>query len=97
MNSHINRIFVLLYFFRDLKGVITKIDDQGHLVCSYLGTDPSMFVAPSTEAREINYDDQDAEMKNLNRLIKEQMHKTGMKQYKSNGQFATEVLSKYKG
>ncbi|XP_072033738.1 protein PTHB1-like isoform X2 [Amphiura filiformis] len=65
-------------FFQDLKGVITTIDDQGHLVCSYLGTDPSIFVAPSTDAREINYDDQDAEMKNLNRMIKEQMHKTDM-------------------
>ncbi|XP_038065523.1 protein PTHB1-like isoform X1 [Patiria miniata] len=61
--------------FQDLKGVITSIDDQGHLVCSYLGTDPSLFVTPSTDSREINYEEQDLEMKKLQRAIKESASK----------------------
>ncbi|XP_022112018.1 protein PTHB1-like isoform X2 [Acanthaster planci] len=61
--------------FQDLKGVITSIDDQGHLVCSYLGTDPSLFVTPSTDSREINYEEQDLEMRKLQRVIKESASK----------------------
>nr|KAF6417884.1 Bardet-Biedl syndrome 9 [Rousettus aegyptiacus] len=30
----------------DLKGVIVTLSDDGHLQCSYLGTDPSLFQAP---------------------------------------------------
>ncbi|XP_054673020.1 protein PTHB1 isoform X4 [Grus americana] len=56
---------------QDLKGVIVTLSDSGHLQCSYLGTDPSLFQAPRVESREINYEEFDAEMKELQKIIKE--------------------------
>ncbi|NWY50689.1 PTHB1 protein, partial [Chionis minor] len=56
---------------QDLKGVIVTLSDNGHLQCSYLGTDPSLFQAPRVESREINYEEFDAEMKELQKIIKE--------------------------
>lgn len=53
------------------------LDDEGHLVCSYLGTDPSLFVVPPPDSREIDYDNQDKEMRDLQRAIKESSHKAG--------------------
>ena len=69
---------------RDLKGVMTTLDDQGHLVCSYLGTDPSMFVTPTTESRDINYEEQDVEMKKLQRAIKDSASKQSKRLPRSN-------------
>ncbi|XP_050165315.1 protein PTHB1 isoform X2 [Myiozetetes cayanensis] len=57
--------------FQDLKGVIITLTDDGHLQCSYLGTDPSLFQAPKVDAREINYEEMNAEMKELQKIIKE--------------------------
>ncbi|XP_075274771.1 protein PTHB1 [Opisthocomus hoazin] len=56
---------------QDLKGVIVSLSDNGHLQCSYLGTDPSLFQAPRVDSREINYEKFDAEMKELQKIIKE--------------------------
>ncbi|KAK7810064.1 hypothetical protein U0070_008251, partial [Myodes glareolus] len=56
----------------DLKGVIVTLSDDGHLQCSYLGTDPSLFQAPKVESRELNYDELDVELKELQRIIKDQ-------------------------
>lgn len=55
----------------DLKGVIVTLSDDGHLQCSYLGTDPSLFQAPKVESRELNYDELDVELKALQRIIKD--------------------------
>uniref|UniRef100_A0A8I3VXU2 Bardet-Biedl syndrome 9 n=1 Tax=Callithrix jacchus TaxID=9483 RepID=A0A8I3VXU2_CALJA len=55
----------------DLKGVIVTLSDDGHLQCSYLGTDPSLFQAPNVESRELNYDELDVEMKELQKIIKD--------------------------
>ncbi|NWQ78369.1 PTHB1 protein, partial [Columbina picui] len=54
-----------------LKGAIVTLSDDGHLQCSYLGTDPSVFQAPRVDSREINYEEFDAEMKKLQKSIKE--------------------------
>ncbi|XP_062425527.1 protein PTHB1 isoform X2 [Rhea pennata] len=54
-----------------LRGVIVTLSDSGHLQCSYLGTDPSLFQAPQIESREINYEELDAEMKQLQKIIRE--------------------------
>ncbi|XP_025924358.1 protein PTHB1 isoform X4 [Apteryx rowi] len=54
-----------------LRGVIVTLSDSGHLQCSYLGTDPSLFQAPRIESREINYEELDAEMKQLQKIIRE--------------------------
>ncbi|NWU89725.1 PTHB1 protein, partial [Upupa epops] len=56
---------------QDLKGVIVTLSDDGHLQCSYLGTDPSIFQAPKVESREINYEEFEAEMKELQKNIRE--------------------------
>ncbi|NXY69144.1 PTHB1 protein, partial [Glareola pratincola] len=56
---------------QDLKGVIVTLSDDGHLQCSYLGTDPSVFQAPRVDSREINYEELEAEMKELQKIIKE--------------------------
>ncbi|XP_063089959.1 protein PTHB1 isoform X12 [Cavia porcellus] len=55
----------------DLKGVIVTLSDDGHLQCSYLGTDPSLFQAPKVESRELNYKELDAELKELQKIIKD--------------------------
>ncbi|XP_008049390.1 protein PTHB1 isoform X3 [Carlito syrichta] len=55
----------------DLKGVIITLSDDGHLQCSYLGTDPSLFQAPKVESRELNYDELDIELKELQKVIKD--------------------------
>ncbi|XP_019524014.1 PREDICTED: protein PTHB1 [Hipposideros armiger] len=55
----------------DLKGVIITLSDDGHLQCSYLGTDPSLFQAPKVESRELNYDELDVELKELQKIIKD--------------------------
>ncbi|XP_069318426.1 protein PTHB1 isoform X6 [Eulemur rufifrons] len=55
----------------DLKGAIVTLSDDGHLQCSYLGTDPSLFQAPKVESRELNYDELDTELKELQKIIKE--------------------------
>nr|XP_023662362.1 protein PTHB1-like isoform X2 [Paramormyrops kingsleyae] len=57
--------------FQDLKGVVVMLSEEGQLQCSYMGSDPSFFIAPKAEAREINYDDVNNEMKTLQKTIKE--------------------------
>ncbi|XP_032228416.1 protein PTHB1 isoform X2 [Nematostella vectensis] len=57
--------------FQDLKGVIVTLDETGYLHCAYLGTDPSMMVTPAPEARDINYEEADTEMKELQKVIRE--------------------------
>jgi hypothetical protein len=51
--------------------VIVTLSDDGHLQCSYLGTDPSLFQAPIIESRELNYDELDVELKELQKVIKD--------------------------
>lgn len=53
-----------------LRGVIVCLDDVGHLSCSYLGTDPALFVATLAD-RELNYEEADREMKALQQAIKD--------------------------
>ncbi|OBS82057.1 hypothetical protein A6R68_23953, partial [Neotoma lepida] len=66
-----NNILYSLVPYSDLKGVIVTLSDDGHLQCSYLGTDPSLFQAPKVESRELNYDELDVEFKELQRIIKD--------------------------
>lgn len=54
-----------------MKGAIVTLSDDGHLQCSHLGTDPSLFQAPKVEAKDINYEDYDAEMNKLQKITKE--------------------------
>lgn len=61
----------LLIFFRELKGVVVSLSSDGHLFCSYMGTDPSFFTTPKVDAREADYEQVEAEMKKLQRCIRE--------------------------
>lgn len=56
---------------RELKGVVISLSSDGHLLCSYMGTDPSFFSTPKVDAREADYEQVDAEMKRLQRFIRE--------------------------
>ena len=40
---------------RELQGVIVWLDELGHLTCSYLGTDPTLFTASTRGKRDLNY------------------------------------------
>ncbi|KAJ3598402.1 hypothetical protein NHX12_001912, partial [Muraenolepis orangiensis] len=55
----------------ELQGVLVTLSSEGHLQCSYLGTDPSFFSTPKVDAREVDYEQVDAEMKTLQRFIRE--------------------------
>lgn len=56
---------------RELKGAVTSLSTDGHLLCSYMGTDPSFFSTPKVDAREADYEQVEAEMKKMQRLIRE--------------------------
>ena len=41
---------------RELDGVIVSLDELGHLTCSYLGTDPTIFAASKHVQRRVDYE-----------------------------------------
>lgn len=51
--------------------MVVSLSAEGHLLCSYMGTDPSFFSTPKVDAREADYEQVDAEMKKLQRFIRE--------------------------
>ncbi|XP_034467441.1 protein PTHB1 isoform X1 [Hippoglossus hippoglossus] len=57
--------------FPELKGVVVSLSSDGHLLCSYMGTDPSFFSTPKVDAREADYEQVDAEMKKLQKFIRD--------------------------
>ncbi|XP_068235573.1 protein PTHB1 [Palaemon carinicauda] len=63
--------------FTGIKGAVVFLGDTGQLQVAYLGTDPSLFVAPPTETREINYNQTDKELAQLHRIIKASTKDTG--------------------
>ncbi|XP_042217578.1 protein PTHB1-like isoform X2 [Homarus americanus] len=63
--------------FSGITGALVMLGDSGQLHVSYMGTDPSLFVAPPTETREINYDQTDKELANLHKIIKASTKDTG--------------------
>ncbi|XP_060761669.1 protein PTHB1 isoform X3 [Neoarius graeffei] len=57
--------------FPELKGLVVTLSSEGHLQCSYMGTDPSFFTVPKVDSREVDYDKVDVEMKALQKVIRE--------------------------
>ena len=51
-----SKIYCFCLLHRSIKGIIVTLDETGYIYCSYLGTDPSLFVAPSSESRDLQYD-----------------------------------------
>lgn len=62
---------------RELKGLVVTLSSDGHLQCSYMGTDPSFFTVPKVDSREVNYDEVDTEMKALQKVIREATRNQG--------------------
>ena len=67
--------------YSDLRGAVGTLTERGYLSCGYMGTDPSMFTPPSSEVRELDYGQLDAEMKQLQRAIKDHSGKTHTSKY----------------
>ncbi|XP_065888680.1 protein PTHB1-like isoform X1 [Dysidea avara] len=57
--------------FGGLKGLVVTLDELGHVICSYMGTDPSHFTPPTPQAREVNYEKVDKEYKELQKVVRE--------------------------
>lgn len=53
-----------------LFNVLVIMSSMGDIYIGALGTDPNIFSPPRPEARQINYDEADAEMSSLNQVIK---------------------------
>lgn len=68
-----------LCFFSKYRGMIVTLDDEGHLNCSYLGTNPTVFSRSTVaEEREVDYVEAQAELKQLQAVIKEKQNLTGL-------------------
>lgn len=63
--------------FQGINGLVVSLTQEGHLQCSYLGSDPDLFTPPLVEARDIRYEDIDKEITDLNRRIKDMSNRTG--------------------
>lgn len=57
-------------FLKNIKGVIVLLTENGNLSCSYLGTEPSLFVAPPLNNREFDFEEATKELAQLNSAIK---------------------------
>ncbi|XP_068613364.1 protein PTHB1 [Brachionichthys hirsutus] len=64
-------VTIRLANFPELKGVVVSLSSDGRLLCSYMGTDPSFFSTPPVDAREADYEQVDAEMRKLQRFIRQ--------------------------
>jgi Bardet-Biedl syndrome 9 protein len=53
-----------------MKGVLVLLSDQGDIQCCYLGTEPSLFVAPPLEIHAIDYEQAGKELSALQNVIK---------------------------
>lgn len=53
-----------------MDGVIVLLSETGELQCCYLGTEPSLFVAPSIEPKPIDYQEAERELNYLGTVIK---------------------------
>lgn len=54
----------------EINGVLVLLSEEGILVCSYLGTEPSIFVAPPLAVQELDFEKAGQELTNLHKIIK---------------------------
>lgn len=57
-------------FLKNIKGAIVSLSEEGQLSCSYLGTQPSVFVAPPLNDR-IDFEKAISDLEKYNKLIYE--------------------------
>ncbi len=55
---------------KGMDGVIVLLSETGELQCCYLGTEPSLFVAPSIEPKPIDYQEAERELNYLGSVIR---------------------------
>jgi Bardet-Biedl syndrome 9 protein len=55
---------------QSMKGVLVLLSDEGQLQCCYLGTEPSLFMAPPLEIHAIDYEQAGKEITELQKVIK---------------------------
>ncbi|XP_045474293.1 protein PTHB1 [Harmonia axyridis] len=55
----------------NLKGCLIILSDDGRLECCYLGTEPSLFVAPPLNYQELDFEKAEEELASLTKAIKE--------------------------
>ncbi|KAJ9592376.1 hypothetical protein L9F63_015944, partial [Diploptera punctata] len=60
-----------------MSGVVVLLSDSGELQCCYLGTEPSLFVAPPLEVHAIDYKHAGRELIELQKIIKTYTKKSG--------------------
>ncbi|XP_028132016.1 protein PTHB1 isoform X1 [Diabrotica virgifera virgifera] len=58
-------------FLKHVKGSLVLLSEEGRLECCYLGTEPSLFVAPPLAERELDLEKVEDELKTLNERIRE--------------------------
>lgn len=57
-------------FLLNVKGVIVTLSEDGTTQCSYLGTEPSLFVAPPLNNQDIDFEKANSELADLNRIVR---------------------------
>lgn len=57
-------------FFEKISGVIVLLSESGFLECSYLGTEPSLFVAPPLALQPLDFEKVGHELNSLYKVIK---------------------------
>lgn len=64
--------YCISHCLETLSGLVVSLNDTGYVSVTYLGTDPSNSVVNSpVEAKELNYDDMDKELRQLQNSIRE--------------------------
>lgn len=57
-------------FLKNIHGVVVLLSDEGQLECCYLGTEPSLFVAPPLNNQDLDFEQVGIELASLNKIIK---------------------------
>ncbi|CAG7831161.1 unnamed protein product [Allacma fusca] len=63
---HLSRIHL-----RELEGGIVFLSGTGRVFVGYLGTEPSLFIAPPIQARELDYEAAEIELTQLRKIVAE--------------------------
>lgn len=60
-----------------MSGILVLLSEQGELQCCFLGTEPSLFVAPPLEIHAIDYEQAGKELSELQQVVKEYTKRGG--------------------
>lgn len=57
-------------FLDSIKGALVLLSEEGRLECGYLGTEPSLFVAPPLTQKEIDFEKVEKELEELYNILR---------------------------